>query len=132
MNALRGHIIRITSSERCSLVEADVGGDTLSALVLETPASLPALRVGSPIELLFKETEVALAKNLAGELSIRNLLRCRVVSVECGAVLASVRLEYRGGPLQSIITSASAGRLALLPGDEVTAMVKSNEMTIKA
>ena len=130
MNQLRGRIIAIESNDHLSLVDVEIGGDTFSAMLLETPDSAPYLAIGNEVQLLFKETEVSLAKNLSGQISLRNRVQGRVRAVRSGAILSEVVLEYRGHTLTSIITTRSIKRLDIQQGDEVEALIKANEVSL--
>jgi molybdate transport system regulatory protein len=120
MNRLRGTIIAVESAGHVRLVDVNVNGATFSAILLP----------GATVTLAFKETEVSLAKNLSGLISLRNRLPAQVRAIEKGQVLAKVTLDYQGLDVVSIITTRSAERLDLKAGDAVEALVKANEMTI--
>lgn len=64
------------------------------------------------------------------EISARNRLRGTVASVTADGVMAEVRVHIGDQELVSIITRASAERLALREGDEVYAVVKATEVMI--
>ncbi|MBS1214434.1 MAG: hypothetical protein H6R26_3051 [Proteobacteria bacterium] len=130
MNQLPAHIVAIATQGAISLVDADVAGDTLTSIMVETPESAPYLRVGGEVLLLFKETEVSLAKNLSGLLSLRNRLKARVKALTVGELLAEVELDYRGHTVVSVITRRAVERLQLAVGDEVEALIKANELLL--
>lgn len=130
MNRLRGKIAAIESSGQLSLVDVDVGGDTFTAIIVETPDSAGYLKLGGEILLLFKETEVSLAKNLSGLISLRNRIPALVQDIVEGSLLSQVTLDYKGNRIVSIITSRSVRRLGLKTGDQVEGLVKANEMTL--
>lgn len=130
MNRLRGKIAAIESSGQLSLVDVDVGGDTFTAIIVETPDSAGYLKLGGEILLLFKETEVSLAKNLSGLISLRNRIPALVQDIVEGGLLSQVTLDYKGNRIVSIITSRSVRRLGLKTGDQVEGLVKANEMTL--
>ena len=130
MNKLRGRITGIESNDHVSLVDVDVYGDSFTATLLETPEDSLYLQVGSEVIVLFKETEVSLAKGLSGLISLRNRVNAIVKQVRSGSILSEVVLEYRGQTLSSIITTRSITRLDIKAGDEVEAMVKANEVTL--
>ncbi len=130
MNKLRGRITQIESNDHVSLVDVDVSGDSFTATLLETPDDAPYLRVGNSVDVLFKETEVSLAKGLSGLISLRNRMHTTVKQVHSGVILSEVLLDYRGQTISSIITTRSISRLDIKPGDEVEALVKANEMTL--
>ena len=130
MNKLRGRITQIESNDHVSLVDVDVNGDSFTATLLETPDDASYLRVGNSVDVLFKETEVSLAKGLSGLISLRNRMPTTVKQVRSGVILSEVLLDYRGQTISSIITTRSISRLDIKPGDEVEALVKANEMTL--
>jgi molybdopterin-binding protein len=80
--------------------------------------------------LLFKETEVSLAKGLLGEITLRNRFAATVTSIERGGIMSAVHLDYRGHALTSIVTTRSVDRLNIQAGDAVEALVKANEMVL--
>lgn len=64
-------------------------------------------------------------------LSARNQLEGTVVSVNLGAVMATVVIRLPGGEeLVSAITTDSAESLELREGDAVTAIIKSTEVIV--
>lgn len=130
MNRLRGRIVGIESNDHVSLVDVEVHGDTFSAMLLETPEIAPFLAIGNEVLVLFKETEVSLAKNLAGLISLRNRIHGTVRTVRSGAILSEVELDCRGQKLTSIITTRSIRRLNIQAGDEVEALIKANEVSL--
>ena len=130
MNRLKGTIVRIESDRHLSLVEVQIGDDLFSSVVLETPESFQHLSVGKEVYLLFKETEVSIAKNLRGEISLRNRFPSIIKKIIRGRILSQLILDYKGNTISSIITTRSCQRLRLNIGDEVIALVKANEMSI--
>lgn len=130
MNKLRGRIISIQSNDHVSLVDVAVNDDIFTATLLETPDDAPYLKVGNVVEVLFKETEVSLAKGLSGLISLRNRINTTVSAVRSGVILSEVVLVYGAYTLSSIITTGSIKRLDIKPGDSVEALVKANEVTL--
>jgi len=130
MNQLKGTITAIESNGHMSLVDVAVGGDMFSATLLEAPETVDYLKAGSPVTLLFKETEVALAKDLNGLISLRNRFAATVQDIERGDILSAIKLEYAGYALTSIITTRSVARLQLVAGDKVEALIKANEIVL--
>ena len=63
-------------------------------------------------------------------LSARNSLRGTIESVHIDGVMAEVVLRVGDQSLVSIITRSSAERLALAPGDEAFAVIKSTEIMV--
>lgn len=132
MNRLKAEITGIESGDHISLVELRAHGDPFSCVVIETPETAAYLRIGREVEILFKETEVSIAKNFAGEISLRNRIPGVIQKIDKGVVLARIVLDYRGLEIVSVITTRSAIRLKLQPGDHVIGLVKANEVSILA
>ena len=65
------------------------------------------------------------------ELSARNQFPGTVLAIRLGTVMAEVVIDIGGGhEIVSVITRASAERLALREGDRVTAVIKSTEVLV--
>lgn len=114
-----------------SMVDIDVDGDIFCSIVLETPVTASYLQKGAGIIVLFKETEVAVAKNLTGLISVRNRFKARIEGIEKSDILTKVFLNYKGREIVSIISSRSAERLNLIKGDEIEWLVKTNEVSLR-
>jgi len=130
MNKLAGKIKSIKSDEHLSIIEMDVNGDTLKTIIIETESTVGFLKKGTPINLMFKETEVSIAKDFSGKISLQNKMKCIIKEIKKGFLLSSLILDYKGDQISSIITSAAVEQLSLKIGDEVTALVKTNEIII--
>ena len=64
-------------------------------------------------------------------LSARNQLNGKVVGVDLGAVMASIKIEVsEPGVITALITKESAEGLGLKEGDDVTAIIKSTEVIV--
>jgi molybdate transport system regulatory protein len=132
VNRLQGTIVAIDSNHYMSLVDVKVGGDIFVATLLETPASADYLKVGMLVNVLFKETEVALARDLAGQISMRNRFKVKVLDIQHGEILSALTLDYAGKLITSIITTRAVQRLQIKPSDELEALVKANEVALEA
>jgi len=64
------------------------------------------------------------------ELSARNQLKARIKDIKANDITAEVILDVGGQEMCSTITSASARRLGLKPGDDVTALVKASPVML--
>jgi molybdopterin-binding protein len=130
MNRIEALVQHVNSSDGIILVDLEAENCPLSALLVEASA-LPAwLKTGNRIYVIFKESEVSLAKNLYGMISLRSRFPCKVISIEKGKLLSVIKLQFNGYTLQSAITSRSVVALDLKIGDEVMALVKANELTL--
>lgn len=130
MNKLSGIINNIQQSGAILLVDVDVDGHGFSAMLIESATQPEWLQTGNAIDLVFKETEVSLAKNLSGMISMRNRMKCTVQDIERGELLSKVSLQFQKYTLTSAITTRSVDSLNIKIGDEVEALVKANEVSL--
>jgi molybdate transport system regulatory protein len=130
VNKLIGNVILVESSPYMSMVDIDVGGDVFSSIVLETPSTASYLKQNSSIVLFFKETEVSIAKNLSGLISLRNRFKGTIKKIEKSDILTKVFLKYKSSEIVSIISTRSANKLGLMEADEVEWLVKTNEVSL--
>lgn len=130
MNKLSGTIFRIQQAGAILLVDVDVDEHGFSAMLIESAIEPEWLTAGNAIDLVFKETEVSLAKNLSGTISMRNRMKCTVLHVMRGELLSKISLKFHGYTLTSVVTTRSADSLQLTIGDEVEALVKANEVSL--
>jgi molybdate transport system regulatory protein len=130
MNTLTGVIAAIEAHGSIAIVDVAVASHRFTATLLGSAEHLEAWEIGQAVRLLFKETEVALAKNLSGQISMRNRLPGIVTKLEIGQVLTRVVLDMQGIQISSVITSRSARSLHIAIGDAVEGLVKSNEMSL--
>jgi len=130
MNKLSGIISKIQQSGAILLVDVDVDGHGFSAMLIESATHPEWFQEGNLIDLVFKETEVSLAKNLSGMISMRNRMKCTVQHIERGELLSKISLKFQKHIVTSAITTRSVDSLQLAIGDEVEALVKSNEVSL--
>ena len=130
MNKLKGKIIDIQSSDNISILQVNVDGDVFSSIVLEGKKGPFHYKKNDTVTLLFKETEVGLAKNLSGLISLRNRFKSVIEKIEKGPILAKVTLKYKKNKIESIISTQSAQQLKLKEDEEVEWLVKTNEVTL--
>ncbi len=126
MNRLPGTIAAVERSGSIALIDVVVDGQRYTALLLDADAS--RFQVGGAATLAFNETEVALAVNLSGAISLRNRLPGTVEAIEQGQLMSRVLLRVGSHRISSVITTRSLVSLQLAVGAAVEGMVKSNEM----
>lgn len=130
MNRLPGILLNVQADGGVVLAEVEALGRRFTALLLQAQDRPLPWPVGTAVSLSFKETEVALARGLSGDISLRNRQPATVVAVTPGRLLCAVQLDFAGQALTAVITTGSAERLGLAPGVEVEWLVKANEMTL--
>lgn len=129
MNELSGIITSVHSDEELSIIEVDVAGHIIHAIVIETPNTLPGLAEGEEVQAFFKETEVVIGVNHP-KVSMQNQLPCRLASIEKGSLLARLELAFGDTHIVSLISAASIDELSLNVGDEVVAMISITDVML--
>ena len=130
MKRLKGKITAINSHEGLSLIEVEVFDSALKTIIIGHPDDYSYLYLQNEVELLFKETEVILAKESSTQISLQNRLECTVKSIKKGVLLSQIELDFKGFSISSIITTNSAERLSIKEDESITAMIKTNEILI--
>ncbi len=131
MNRLEGIIESIKVCDKLSLVNIKMRSTMFSVLVIDTPSTATYLKERDSVQLIFKETAIIIAKDKFQRVSLENKIAGRIKSIVLGELLSKLTLETDEGNVVSIITTNSAQELQLQKGDEVLAMVKTNEVMLK-
>lgn len=129
MNSFIGKVKSVQSIGSLSLVIVDVDGLRVSAVVTETPATAPYLAIDSSIAVLFKEGDVIIGRAPL-TVSLQNQFPATIVAIEEGGVLSKVIVSIKKHKMASIITTNGVKKLGLEIGDEVMAMIKTNEILL--
>jgi molybdate transport system regulatory protein len=128
MNKLKAEISDIITSGELSLISLNVNSEKFSSLIVNQNESY--ICKGNTVYMVFKETEVSIAKNLSGDISIRNRFPSVIKSIDKGQLLSEIKLDFKGAEISSIITTGSCERLGLKPGDEVEGLLKTTELLL--
>ena len=130
MNRIEVEIKQVQSSDGIILADLDAQGCSLMVMMIEA-TDLPVwLKTGNRVFAVFKESEVSIAKNLTGIISLRNRFPCKVMKIERGKLMSAILLQYKHFQLCSAITTRSVDALELNIGDEVLALIKANEISL--
>ena len=132
MNRLPGLIAGVERAGSIAIVDVDAIGLRLTATLIGAGADVAHWHAGQAVTLSFAETEVALAKNLSGLISMRNRIAGEVTAIERGSILCRVVLQADGAQIVSIVTTRAVQALALACGDRIEALIKANEMHVAA
>ena len=128
MSTLIAKIINIQNIDNLHIVKFDFFGQSLSMMSLELTDNI---QIGTKIILKTKATSIAIAKDFSGELSYSNKLSSKIVAIQNGKLLTTIRLQTNDTILESIITKDSSLRMNLQVGDDVVALIKANEISIQ-
>ncbi len=127
MSILKAQIVDIQNVDNLHIVKFDFFGKQLSMMSLELNDNI---QIGTNVILKTKATSIAIAKNFTGELSYSNKLNSKIIAIQNGKLLTTIKLQTNDTVLESIITKDSSLRMDLKVGDDVVALIKANELSI--
>ena len=127
MSQLVATIKKINSIDNLNIVEFDFHGLTLKMMSLDLNADV---QVSKKVKLSVKPTNISIAKNLIGEISLSNQIVATIENLENGQLLSSVSLKVHNTILESIITVDSSKRMNLQIGESVTILIKASNLSI--
>jgi molybdopterin-binding protein len=136
MNLLPGTIMGIATAEGISIVKVALEKMVFTSIVLDTPAGNPYLVKDHAVSLLFKETEVIIAKAPLPAISVRNRIECIIKKIRPGELLCELTLYFAGKEpgreytIRSVITREACEQLELKENDDVIALIKTNEVSL--
>ena len=87
--------------------------------------------VGCQVILTAKPTHIAIAKEFNGNISYSNQLDAKIIEINNGELLSSIKLSTGDATCESIITKKSSIRMNLQVDDNVTLFIKASELSIK-
>jgi len=130
MNKIPAIIKNITTSGGVVLVDLESDTTKMSALLIDADDLPPWLVPNAEVFAVFKESELSIAVNLSGKISLRNRFSCIVKSISRGELLSLVELNFGEQTLYSAITTRAVKALELKEGTPVTALIKANEISL--
>ena len=131
MNRLKGQIEAIKVNGNLSQVSILIGKETLfKSIIIETPETASYLVKDHPVDVIFKETEVILAKGRTENISLINRIHGEIKDLKQGQMLCEVQLATEAGLVTAIVSRDAFDMLDLKTGEALTAMVKLNEVMI--
>jgi molybdopterin-binding protein len=128
MNKFVAKITKIQSVENLNIVSFDFCGQNLSMMSLDLSEKI---KVGCKVILTAKPTHIAIAKKFSGDISYSNQLDAKIIKINNGELLSSVKLNSGDATCESVITKASSVRMNLKVDDRVTLFIKASELSIK-
>ena len=128
MSKLIATIKKINSIDNLNIVEFEFLGTTLKMMSLDLSSNI---QIGKKVRLSVKPTNISIAKNFTGEISLSNQLVAIIQNIENGKLLSSISLKISDFLLESIITVDSSKRMNLQIGDEVKILIKASNLSIE-
>ncbi len=131
MNKLPGKIKHIKNSEYLSEVTIALENNAMfNVFLVETPQTASYLKPEQKINLLFKETEVIISKNLTPDISIQNQLKAEIIEIKPGKILSEIILKSHVGEIKSLLGSTLLQQMNFAESQEVLILVKANEIML--
>lgn len=130
MNILNGKIIELLNEGEIVIVKISIKEQIFKVLMLDLH-SLQDLKIGTKIQVLFKEHELGFALPHS-ILSVENSFLARIKSIKKGKILYHIFFDFKGDEISSIITKEKALELKLKEGQEWLCFVKGNDIILKA
>jgi len=127
MNRFEARVTKIQTKDNLNILNFEFASHRLTMMSLDLAESL---KVNSRVLLSVKPTHIALAKEFSGIVSYSNQLDAKIVEVENGGLLSSIKLSVGDAKFESIITKDSSSRMNLRVGDMVKIFIKASELSI--
>ena len=127
MNKLSVRVEKIDKNDKLHVITCKLGCQRIKVVSLELRETI---KIGSSVELSVKSTNISLAKNFTGELSIANQLTAKVTAIDKGDLLSTVQVELEGFSLECLLTVEATLSMGLSVGDDVTVLVKGSEFFV--
>jgi len=127
MNKMTATITDIQSVDELNIVKFKFCNQSLSMVSLELSNDV---KVGSNIELSAKSTHIAIAKNISGELSYSNQIKAKIIDINNGQLLSSIKAQIDETIIESVITTNSSIRMNLKIDDDIILLIKATELSI--
>ncbi len=121
-------IKKIQTVDSLNIVEFSFSKFTLKMMSLDLSKDV---QIGKKVKLSVKPTNIIIAKDLFGEISLSNQLVVTIDNIENGELLSSIILKIDDVYFESIITVDSSKRMNLQKGDEVKALIKASNLSIE-
>ena len=128
MSKIIATVKSIDNVDSLNIVKFDFFGNSLTMMSLDLSSDI---QKDAKVELSIKPSSIAIAKKFSGEISYSNQLKAKIVDINNGKLLTSIRLSVGDIIIESIITLNSSIKMNLKIDDEVTALVKASEVSIK-
>ena len=127
MNRINAKVSTIQREDHLTLVSFETEDETLQMIALDLS---PLLQSGSLVTLGIKATNIILAKEFKGHISISNTPKACIESVSNGALLSSITLLCCNTTMECITTLEASKQLSLQANDTVYAMIKASDLSI--
>jgi molybdopterin-binding protein len=127
MNTFKGTISSIESHDSFRLVEVDINGEPMKLITLELDERF---HERANVLLLVKETDIVIAKNRSGTLSIENKYPCSISGVNSGEVFSEIAIDSPLGAMTALVGRSAQDSMKLEPDDRIQVFIRANEIAL--
>lgn len=127
MNRLTGQLIAMESCDGIHLLRLSVDNLPCTAMAI---GEMPPQPSGGHITLGVRALDIAIGRNLTGQMSLRNRLPCQILALQHGQLMTSLSLQLASQQLEAIITRHSTEAMQLAVGMDVEAIIKSSALFV--
>lgn len=129
-NCLPSTITDISKGQLNAHVTLDWNSQPLSVIITSSSVGDMKLEAGDVVDVIFKASDVIVAKDLRGQISARNIIHGTISDVREGFPLALLTLDTGVEKVSAELTVSSLRDMGLKIGDEVDAVIKSSELIL--
>ncbi|MDH4944397.1 TOBE domain-containing protein [Sulfurimonas sp. C5] len=127
MSNFIAEITEIESIQTLHRVQLLCKEHTLSMISLELT---PHIQVGTKVQLYVKSTNIIISREKNSDISIANQLKTTILSINYGSVLTTLKLDFSGIILESMITTKQAKKLNLQERGIVYAFINESDLSL--
>lgn len=129
MNRIEGRVEARTGSSGVQSIRTASACGTFQALVFEKPGTAPWLDPGSRVHLVFKESDVLIAR--PGTLPWPGAIPARISALFPSEILVRVEMESVGLPVCALVPQGLLEALGLGPGESVEFWVPPHDLVLE-
>lgn len=129
-NRLASVITGINKGQLNAHIMLDWRSKPLSVIITSSSVEEMHLAIGDAVDVIFKASDVIVAKDLRGQISARNRMRGTVSDVREGFPLALVTIDTGEDKVSAELTLSSMKDMNIKIGDELEAVIKSSELIL--
>ena len=120
-------MLNIKNIDDLNLEEFDFNGIILTMISL----NLKDIFIGSIVKLVVNSNNIILAKNYNKNLSISNEIKAKIIEMEIGELLTSIKVSAFNNTFTAITTTKQAKQLNFQINNDVSILVKASQFAIK-
>ncbi len=120
-------VIDIQNCDALHIVKFNFNSQELFMLSLELSCDI---KINTKVRLAIKPTNIIISKDFNSNISCDNKLKAKIIEIENGELLGSIKLAIEDKILESIITYSSSKQMELKIGDSVMALIQSCDLSI--